>query len=88
VSEITDWYKMNAHGIPPEKVLFFKYKHHPSPTGRAMYSPDVKKWCGFWPDGTPLTGCDEETGMERQWFWDTEEDVMAIIRDAYPTVEE
>lgn len=80
-----DWCDRHAPGIPYEKVLFYKYKNHRSPSGCAKYSPEVKKWCGFWPDGTPLMGCDEYTGMERRWYWDTEEEVLAVLREKCDT---
>lgn len=82
--EFQDWLKRQdvpAH-VRADEVLYFKYKSHPSKYGRAMWSPDNRKWCGFWPDGTQLTGVDEHTGEERRWWWDTKTEVLAVIREA------
>lgn len=81
LDEFNAWCDTHAPGVPREKVLFYKHRTHPSDRGRAMYSPDARAWVGFWPDGTPLTGCDEGTGLERTWFWKTEAEALAVIRE-------
>lgn len=86
-SAAADW--LARQDIPkdvhPEEVLFYKYQRHPSISGLALWSPETRKWCGFWPDGTPLTGYDEETGREVRWWWATKLEVLSVIHASLAT---
>lgn len=61
---------------PPDENGNYRY-----PDGSAIWRTERGKWIAKWADGTMMQGCDEETGMECVWHFESPEDALVPLRD-------